>query len=141
MSVEEPAMDLIITAPDDWHHHLRDGDALRHTVYHAAREFQRVVRTCIAVGVQTRYKCHLQIVMPNLKPPVRTTEEALGYREVRVLQSWEIAEHSRRAAYTGCNTPRKHPPASNDSIYDGSNKVCGLLCAQRRLDEVVAPRR
>ncbi|MGV6806317.1 MAG: dihydroorotase [bacterium] len=57
---------LTITRPDDWHLHLRDGDALRSTVPDAARCFGR------------------SIVMPNLVPPVRTTDEARAYRD-RIL--------------------------------------------------------
>ena len=57
---------LSITRPDDWHLHLRDGAALRAVVAHTARVFRRA------------------IVMPNLKPPVRTTAQALAYRE-RIL--------------------------------------------------------
>ena len=50
--------------PDDLHHHLRDGDAaLACTVPHVASQFARC------------------IVMPNLVPPVTTTEQALAYRE------------------------------------------------------------
>lgn len=54
---------LTITRPDDWHLHLRDGDALAAVVGHSARQFARA------------------IVMPNLKPPVTTTEQALAYRD------------------------------------------------------------
>ncbi|HBW83390.1 MAG TPA: dihydroorotase [Gammaproteobacteria bacterium] len=54
--------------PDDWHLHLRDGDALRTTVPHTARCFERAV------------------IMPNLKPPVVKVSDALVYRE-RILQS------------------------------------------------------
>lgn len=59
-------MELTITRPDDWHLHVRDGDALRTVVPHTARRFGRA------------------IIMPNLKPPVTTTAQALAYRE-RVL--------------------------------------------------------
>ena len=45
---------LTLTRPDDWHVHLRDGDAMRDAVVHTARRFARA------------------IVMPNLKPPVST---------------------------------------------------------------------
>lgn len=55
-------MELAITRPDDWHLHLRDGGALATTVNHTARQFARAV------------------VMPNLKPPVTTVEQALDYR-------------------------------------------------------------
>ena len=57
---------LTILRPDDWHLHLRDGPALSAVVADTARRFGRA------------------IVMPNLKPPVRTTREALAYRE-RIL--------------------------------------------------------
>nr|MBS0021563.1 dihydroorotase [Gammaproteobacteria bacterium] len=57
---------LLITRPDDWHVHLRDGVALRHTVRETAQCFARA------------------LVMPNLDPPVVTTEQALAYRQ-RIL--------------------------------------------------------
>lgn len=61
-------MDLVITRPDDWHVHLRDGGALATTANHTARQFARAV------------------VMPNLKPPVTTVERALDYRR-RILDA------------------------------------------------------
>ncbi len=57
---------LLITRPDDFHVHLRDADALALTVGATARQFGRAV------------------VMPNLRPPVRTVDDAAGYRE-RIL--------------------------------------------------------
>jgi len=57
---------LTITAPDDLHVHLRDGEMLELVVPATARQFARA------------------IVMPNLKPPVTTTEAAGAYR-ARVL--------------------------------------------------------
>ena len=59
-------MELTIRRPDDWHVHLRDGAVLKHTVRDCARNFGRA------------------IVMPNLRPPVVTTEDAAAYRE-RIL--------------------------------------------------------
>lgn len=56
------ATELTITRPDDWHLHLRDGSALEAVVLDTARQFARA------------------IVMPNLRPPVTTTEQALVYR-------------------------------------------------------------
>ena len=55
-------MQITITRPDDWHLHLRDGAALAAVVAHSARQFGRA------------------IVMPNLRPPVTTTAQALAYR-------------------------------------------------------------
>ena len=57
---------ITLTRPDDWHLHLRDGDGLNAVVGHSAERFHRA------------------IVMPNLKPPVTTTEQALEYRD-RIL--------------------------------------------------------
>ena len=57
---------LTFTRPDDWHLHLRDGDMLAAVLPDTARRFARA------------------IVMPNLKPPVRTTADAAAYRE-RIL--------------------------------------------------------
>ncbi|MBL0289821.1 MAG: dihydroorotase [Betaproteobacteria bacterium] len=54
---------LLLTRPDDWHLHLRDGPPLRDVVAATARVFARA------------------IVMPNLKPPVTTTAQAAAYRE------------------------------------------------------------
>jgi dihydroorotase len=54
--------ELIITRPDDWHLHVRDGAALAAVVPHTARQFGRA------------------IIMPNLKPPVTTAAEAAHYR-------------------------------------------------------------
>ena len=54
---------ITLTAPDDWHIHLRDGDALRYTVKDAARQFRRA------------------IIMPNLVPPVLNASQALEYKE------------------------------------------------------------
>jgi dihydroorotase len=54
---------LTLTRPDDWHLHVRDGAVLSTVVAHTARQFGRA------------------IIMPNLKPPVTTAEQALAYRD------------------------------------------------------------
>lgn len=59
---------LNITRPDDWHLHLRDGSALKTVLPDTAKQFARA------------------IVMPNLRPPVTTTELALAYRQ-RILDA------------------------------------------------------
>jgi dihydroorotase len=53
---------LTLTRPDDWHLHVRDGAALNTVVPHTAAQFGRA------------------IIMPNLKPPVTTAEQALAYK-------------------------------------------------------------
>jgi len=54
---------LTIARPDDWHVHLRDGEALNNTVKDISRYFGRA------------------IVMPNLVPPVINTTLAKSYYE------------------------------------------------------------
>ena len=54
---------LTITAPDDWHVHLRDERMLQRVVADTARSFRRA------------------IVMPNLRPPVTTVAAAQAYRD------------------------------------------------------------
>lgn len=57
---------VILTRPDDWHLHLRDGDAMKSVLPDTARTFARA------------------IVMPNLRPPVTTVAAARAYR-ARIL--------------------------------------------------------
>lgn len=54
---------ITIRRPDDWHVHLRDGDMLRAVAQYTARQFARA------------------IIMPNLSPPVMTTEQGAAYRD------------------------------------------------------------
>lgn len=60
--------EITITKPDDWHLHLRDGDALNATVAFTARQFQRA------------------IIMPNLAQPITSAELATAYRD-RILDA------------------------------------------------------
>ena len=55
--------EITLTRPDDWHLHVRDGAALATVVPHTAHQFGRA------------------IIMPNLKPPVTTAEQALAYQQ------------------------------------------------------------
>ncbi len=65
--LEKPLNTLLLTRPDDWHVHLRDGPALSHTVPATAAHFSRA------------------LVMPNLSPPLTTLASLDAYRE-RILQ-------------------------------------------------------
>lgn len=57
---------VTLTKPDDWHVHVRDAEMLRRVVPDSARRFARA------------------IIMPNLRTPVTTTDQAGHYRE-RIL--------------------------------------------------------
>jgi dihydroorotase len=59
---------LTIRRPDDWHLHLRDGAMLEGVIGDTSRHFARA------------------IIMPNLVPPVVTTDDARAYRE-RILKA------------------------------------------------------
>ncbi len=65
---------LTITRPDDWHVHLRDGEALKTTVNDIARYFGRA------------------IVMPNLVPPVTNAALAQEYHQ-RITQAQTTANN------------------------------------------------
>jgi len=65
---------LTMTRPDDWHLHVRDGAMLQAVIGHTAREFGRA------------------IIMPNLRPPVTTVEQAAAYRE-RILAALPADSH------------------------------------------------
>src|SRR5690625_7206769 len=65
--MNSPAVQRIeMIRPDDWHLHVRDGDMLKAVMGATARSFGRA------------------IIMPNLRPPMRTVEDARPYRE-RIL--------------------------------------------------------
>jgi dihydroorotase len=72
MQNQAPALSL--ARPDDWHLHLRDGPALAAVVAATAAVFGRA------------------IVMPNLRPPVTTTDAAREYRD-RILAALPSGSH------------------------------------------------
>ncbi len=59
---------LVLIKPDDWHLHLRDGAQMAAVLGHTAERFARA------------------IVMPNLRPAITTTAQALAYRD-RILNA------------------------------------------------------
>jgi dihydroorotase len=63
---------ITIPKPDDFHHHLRDGDVLVDTVSACANQFGRA------------------ICMPNLVPPVTTAEQASAYK-LRILEALQAS--------------------------------------------------
>jgi dihydroorotase len=59
---------ITLRRPDDLHLHLRDGEAMRSVLPFTAARFARA------------------LIMPNLRPPVTRTEQALAYRQ-RILDA------------------------------------------------------
>ena len=91
---------LTLTRPDDWHLHLRDGDALKAVLPHTARQFARA------------------IVMPNLKPPVTTVAQAAAYRD-RILAALPagMAFEPLMTLYLTDNTPAAEIRAAVDAGF------------------------
>lgn len=89
---------LTLTRPDDWHLHLRDGAALSAVLPDTARQFARA------------------IVMPNLKPPVTTVEQARAYRQ-RILAALPagMAFEPLMTLYLTDNTRPEEIEAARDS--------------------------
>lgn len=67
-SSQVPPSRITIVQPDDWHLHVRDGEGLKAVVPFTARQ------------------CERAIIMPNLTPPITSTEQARAYRK-RVLEA------------------------------------------------------
>ena len=59
---------ITITRPDDLHLHVRNGSVLNTVMPHTARQFARA------------------IIMPNLRPPITSVDQALVYRQ-EILQA------------------------------------------------------
>lgn len=92
--------EFTIIRPDDWHLHLRDGDALKTVLPHTAAQFARA------------------IVMPNLKPPVITTELAGAYRQ-RILAALPegMSFQPLMTLYLTDNTPPDEIRRAKDSGF------------------------
>jgi dihydroorotase len=121
---------LIIVRPDDWHLHLRDGAAMASVLPHSARQFARA------------------IVMPNLKPPITTTEHAAAYqRRIKValpdgsafeplmtlyLTDATLPDEIHRARDSGIVHAVKLYPAG--ATTNSESGVTNLLSCARTLD-------
>jgi len=127
---------LTITRPDDWHLHLRDGAAMAAVLPASARQFARA------------------IVMPNLRPPVVDTAQALAYRDRIVaalprqgpgsrfaplmtlyLTDRTPADEVRRAKAAGIVAFKFYPAGAttnSDSGVTDIRKTCAALEAMQR---------
>ncbi len=84
----EPLQEITLIRPDDWHVHLRDGEALKAVAAHTARQFARAV------------------IMPNLRPPITTTEQAIAYKaRIRAAVGADAVFEPIMTLYLTDNTP------------------------------------
>lgn len=97
-SASKKPSSITITRPDDWHLHLRDGATIASVLPDTARQFARA------------------IVMPNLKPPVTTTEQAVAYRD-RILAALPSGMEFEplMVLYLTDNTPPEEIQRARDS--------------------------
>ena len=90
---------ITITQPDDWHLHLRDGDALNSVAPFTARQFARA------------------IVMPNLNPPVTTVVHAVEYLD-HILAAVDGSDFEPlMTLYLTDNTPPEEIIAARKSCF------------------------
>ena len=125
---------VVLTRPDDWHVHLRDGAMLARVAPDTSRQFARA------------------IVMPNLTPPVTTTAQAVEYRD-RIRQSLPAgdrfqplmtlyltdattAEEIARAKASGVVHAVKYYPAGATT-----NSAAGVTSLERCTDALEAMQR
>lgn len=128
---------ITIRLPDDFHHHVRDGVKTAAVLKHAARRFGRCM------------------LMPNLVPPVVSTEQALKYRQ-HVLDSLPkdaldsfkplmtlyltdktSPEEIKKAHATGHVVAAKYYPAGATTNSDfGVTDVKNVYPAFRAMEEV-----
>ena len=87
---------LTLRRPDDWHLHLRDGDALLDTVSAAARQFERAV------------------IMPNLVPPLTEVDAVRRYRE-RIQRAGSL-EPLLTLYLTDLTTPKTVAAAASEIV-------------------------
>jgi dihydroorotase len=98
MSTQAPLNHITLTRPDDWHLHVRDGDALRTVVPHTAAQFGRA------------------IIMPNLRPPVTTAAQALAYAErIRAAVPEGVAFEPLMTLYLTDNLPADEIARAQDA--------------------------
>ena len=90
---------LTITQPDDWHLHLRNGDALNSVAPFTARQFARA------------------IIMPNLNPPITTVVQAVEYLD-EILAAVEGSDFEPlMTLYLTDNTPPEEIIAARKSCF------------------------
>lgn len=125
--------EITLTRPDDWHLHVRDGDALNTVVPHTAAQFGRA------------------IIMPNLRPPVTTAAAALAYKErikaavppgvqFQPLMTLYLtdnlpADEIRRAREAGVVAAKLYPAGAttnSDAGVTDLRKTCKTLEAMQR---------
>ena len=134
MSVDQ----ISLIKPDDWHVHLRDGDALATTVPHTARTFGRA------------------IVMPNLEQPVVSVELAEQYRQrivaaipegnefeplmtLYLTDAMAPAEVERIAASESVHAVKYYPAGATTNSDNGVTAIDKVMAVLEKMAECGVP--
>ncbi|MDR0380297.1 MAG: dihydroorotase [Candidatus Accumulibacter sp.] len=93
-------MQITLVRPDDWHLHLRDGEAIRAVLPPSAHRFARA------------------LIMPNLRPPVTTVAAADDYRQ-RILKALPTGSDFKplMSLYLTDDTPTSEIQRAADSDF------------------------
>ena len=127
-----------IIAPDDFHHHFRDGKCLKNVVYHASKRFNRA------------------IAMPNTKPPIRTTDDAISYKkriykwlpddtDFKVLMTIYLTDHTtpeelRKAKKSGVVYACKlYPAGATTNSELGVTNISNIESCLKTMSEINLP--
>jgi dihydroorotase len=130
-----PPKQITLIRPDDWHLHVRDNEALQVVVPHSARIFGRA------------------LIMPNLRPPVTTTAQALAYRErilaavppgmaFEPLMSLYLTDHttpdeiSRAKASGRVIAAKLYPAGATTNSAAGVSVIDGIYPVLEKMEEV-----
>jgi dihydroorotase len=129
---------ITLGRPDDWHLHLRDGPQMAAVLADSARRFARA------------------IVMPNLPDPVRTTEQALAYRD-RILAALpaSAAFEPLMTLYLTDDTPpeeiaraklsgrvfgvKLYPAGATTNSHEGVSRLSRCFHALEKMEELGMP--
>ena len=127
---------LVMRRPDDWHLHLRDGAMLRAVLPATARTFARAV------------------VMPNLRPPVTSVDEAIAYR-ARILEAlpeglrfeplmtayltdaidpWELDRGFRQGVFSAAKLYPANATTNSAAGVSDFSKISGVLERMEAID-------
>jgi len=127
---------LVMRRPDDWHVHLRDGSMLRAVLPATARTFARA------------------IVMPNLRPPVASVNEAIAYRS-RILAAlpeglkfeplmtayltdaidpWELDRGFRQGVFSAAKLYPANATTNSAAGVSDFSKISGVLERMEAID-------
>lgn len=104
---------LELTKPDDWHLHVRDGTAMQSVVPHTAAHYQRA------------------IIMPNLVPPVTTTQQVRHARHLDHLRHTLVSTGARlQSAHPRCPASYHTLYTPHDALPDRQHPTIRGLCRQ-----------